>query len=35
MDADLDWFRTTFSGVVDNVEQVIRGKRETIELLTL
>jgi MoxR-like ATPase len=35
IDADLDWFRTTFSGIVSNVEQVIRGKRETIELLTL
>lgn len=33
--ADLDWFRTAFSSIVDNVAKVIRGKRDTIELLTL
>ncbi len=31
---DLTWFAERFSAVADNIERVIQGKRETVELVT-
>jgi MoxR-like ATPase len=32
---ELQWFGTRFGAITDNIERVIQGKRETIELVTI
>ena len=32
---DLQWFSERYREITDNIEQVIQGKRETIELITM
>ncbi len=34
-DADLDWFATRFDAIASNIERVIQGKRDVIDLIIL